>query len=82
MKQKDIVVIVLVAGVGAILSYFIANKVFVTQDDRQVEVEVIDVLTSEFTTPDERFFNAESINPARDAKLDQTNQTPFNGSGQ
>ncbi len=82
MKQKDIATIIVVAFVAAMVSYFVANKVFVTPENRQQKVEVIDVLSAKFDTPDARFFNANSINPTRDTTLEGTNLTPFNGTSQ
>lgn len=82
MKQKDIAIIIVVAFVAGVISFFIASKIFVTPENRQQKVEVIDVLTDEFAKPDPRFFNAESINPAKHSGLEGTNQTPFNSTSQ
>lgn len=82
MKQKDIATIIVVAFIAAVTSYFVANRVFVTPENRHQTVEVIDVLSDEFGPPDARFFNDKSINPTRNTALDGTNQTPFNGSNQ
>lgn len=83
MKQKDIAVIILVAAISAILSFFISNKVFVTPENRQQKVEVVDVINPDFAEPDKAYFNAESINPARASQLGgATNQTPFNSTSQ
>lgn len=79
MKQKDIATIVVVAFIAAVSSYLIANKVFVTPENRQQNVEVVDKLTAQFDTADSRFFNQDSINPTTNTGLDSTNQTPFNG---
>lgn len=82
MKQKDIATIIVVAFIAAVTSYFIADRVFVTPENRQQTVEVIDVLSDTFGPPDTRFFNSDSINPTRNTELDGTNQTPFNGISQ
>jgi hypothetical protein len=82
MKQKDIAMIIVVAFVSGVLSFFLSGKIFVTPENRQQEVEVVDKLSSNFELPDSRFFNAESINPTVDVQLDNTNQTPFNGPSQ
>lgn len=82
MKQKDIATIIVVAFIAAVSSYLIANRVFVTPQNRQQTFQVIDVLTDDFGPPDARFFNAQSINPTRNTGLDNTNQTPFNGASQ
>lgn len=82
MKQKDIATVIVVAFIAAVTSYFIANRVFVTPENRQQTVEVIDVLSDKFGPTDKRFFNDKSINPTRNTELDTTNETPFNGANQ
>lgn len=78
MKQKDIALIAVIAIVSATLSFVLSGKLFVTPENRQQQVEVVDAITTEFKQPDQRFFNANSINPTIDTQLDNTNQTPFN----
>ncbi len=78
MKQKDIALIAVVAIISATLSFLLSGKLFVTPENRQQNVQVIDKITAEFTAPDKRFFNENSINPTVDTTLDNTNQTPFN----
>lgn len=83
MKQKDIALIIVVAFISAMLSFFVSNKIFVTPTNRQQRVEVVDKITADFTGPDKRFINPESINPTLNTPLQPgTNQNPFNGSGQ
>lgn len=82
MKQKDIAMIIVIAFIAAGVSYFAANKVFVTPENRQQKVEVIDKLSSKFDPPDSRFFNENSINPTRDSTIESSNPTPFNGTSQ
>ena len=82
MKQKDIAVIVVITFFAAILSFFIANKVFVTPKNRQQTAPVVDAIDSSMAPTDKRFFNSDSINPTRNSSATGTNQTPFNGSGQ
>lgn len=82
MKQKDIALIIVVAFISAMLSFFVSNKIFVTPKNRQQRVEVVDKITAEFKEPDKRFINPESINPILNTPLEPgTNQNPFNGSG-
>lgn len=78
MKQKDIVLIVFVAGLSAIIAFLVATKLIVTSANRQQQVEVVDTLTSEFTQPDKRFFNEKSINPVKSSSASGTqNDSPF-----
>ncbi len=82
MKQKDIVVIIVIAIFSAIFSFIVSNKLFVTSANRQQTVEVVDTISTEFSRPDSRFFNSQSINPTIDTQLGGNNQNPFNGSTQ
>jgi len=83
MKQKDIAVIVVVAFLSAILSFFLSNQIFVTPENRQQPVEVVDSISTDFHLPDSRYFNSNSINPTVTPQLgSDTNQNPFNGSSQ
>ena len=82
MKQKDIAAIIIIAALSGLVSFFISGKIFVTPANRQQQVEVVDKLTSDFGTPDPRFFNKDSINPTTNTQLGSTNSTPFNGTQQ
>ncbi len=82
MKQKDILLIVVVAIVAAVSSYLIATQIFVSKESRQQKVEVVDEIKPTMESVDKRFFNSDSINPARDSDLSSTNPVPFNGTSQ
>ncbi|QQS20351.1 hypothetical protein IPL85_02800 [Candidatus Saccharibacteria bacterium] len=82
MKQKDIGIIVAVAFLSAIVSFLLSNKLFYTPENRQQQVEVVDVIKTDFKQPDPRYFNLESINPTQNSQLNSTNQTPFNATKQ
>jgi hypothetical protein len=83
MKQKDISVIIVVAFLSAIISFVLSGKIFVTPENRQQAVEVVDPITTDFQLPDSRYFNSNSINPTLDSQLGtDTNQNPFNGTSQ
>lgn len=79
MKQKDIALIILAGFVSAILSYFVSNALFASPKDRQEQVEVVEAITTDFPTPDKRYFNPESINPTQLIQIgDNPNAQPFN----
>lgn len=82
MKQKDLSIIIAVAVLSAIVSFLLSNKLFVTPENRQQKVEVVDTIVSDFDQPSTRYFNETSINPTQITQLDSTNQTPFNASKQ
>jgi len=81
MKQKDIALIIVIAFVSAIASLLISSKLFVTPGNRQQKVETVDVISSEFQTPNARYFNTDSIDPAQLVQIGNNNNTnPFSGS--
>ena len=80
MKKNDLTVIITVAFFSVLVSLLISNKVFVTDKLRKQEVGKPDVITADFPLPDSRFFNKDSLNPTTNSGLENTNQTPFNGS--
>lgn len=79
MKQKDIVLIATIAVISGVFSFVISGSIFVTQSNRQQAVEVVDKITTEFNTPDSKYFNANSINPSQTIQLGSGgNNNPFN----
>jgi hypothetical protein len=55
MKQKDLGIIIAVAILSAIVSFLLSNKLFVTPENRQQKVEVVDAIVSEFDQPSTKF---------------------------
>lgn len=83
MKQKDVAVIIIIAFISAIVSFFASNKLFVSPSNRKQQAEVVDAIQPSFQTPDKKYFNSNSINPTQNATIgSDNNQNPFNGSGQ
>jgi hypothetical protein len=80
MKQKDVAVILIIAFISAIVSFLASNKLFVTPANRQQKAEVVDQITASFQTPDKKYFNTNSIDPAQSGVIGgDNNQNPFNG---
>ncbi len=78
MKQKDILLIIVVAIVSGIFSLILSNFIFASPGKRSQEVEVIDKITSDFPKPSEKYFNPESVNPAKLVEIGtSTNPNPF-----
>ena len=64
MKKTDIAMIVLIAGVGILVAYFIAvNIPFLKLPEQGVEVQTVDPIRSEISEPSKSVFNADAINP-------------------
>jgi len=80
MKQKDIALIAVIVIISGIFSFIISNYVFVAPKDRQSQVEVVPVISSQFTKPDKRFYSSESFDPTRIIVIGgNSNQDPFAG---
>lgn len=79
MKKKDIVVIILVVGLSAGLS-FLLSGFFITSDKNRSEiVEVVEPITSAFEPANQKYFNENSINPTRTITIGTgNNEQPFN----
>jgi len=79
MKSKDLLTIVVVVIVSAAISLFVSSKVFSTPAQRQQQVEVIPQISSDFPTPDSKYFNPQSIDPTQTIQIGPNNNTnPFN----
>ncbi len=76
IKKTDIYTVILVAGLAAIFSFVIANAVFKPGKNR-VKVEDPAVITSEFPTLPNTFFNSDSINPTQIITIGDGTQQPF-----
>lgn len=80
MKQKDVALIVLIAALAAFVSFFLSRMLFQSGDKREQKAEIVDVITTDFTTPSGEYFNSKSINPTQLIKIgDSNNENPFNG---
>ncbi len=80
MKQKDIFTIGFIIILSAIISLFVSNLLFASPKNRKQKVEVVEKISSEFSTPDKKFFNKDAINPTQTIQIgDNSNTKPFNG---
>jgi hypothetical protein len=78
MKQKDIVVIILVGAVSAVMSLLLSNLVIGTPTTRIIEVEVVEPISPQFAELDARYFNAEAVNPTQLIEIKGNDTKPFN----
>jgi hypothetical protein len=78
MKQKDITLIVVVVAISAIVSLVLSNLLISSPKNRKEKVEVVQKITSDFPTPDKKYFNAQSIDPTKLIQIgDNQNTQPF-----
>ena len=80
MKQKDLALIIVIAFISGVVSFFVSNKIFVTPANRQQQVDVVDQINPSFQTPSSKYFNSSSIDPTQESQIgNNNNQNPFNG---
>ncbi len=81
MKQKDIALIAGVVIVSVIFALIVTNIFISSPKNRKTPVEVVDAINSEFNTPNPRYFNKYSIDPTKNIRIgDNDNTDPFSGS--
>lgn len=78
MKQKDIALIILIAAIAGIASFFISKTVFASASAREQTAEVVDAISTDFVLPSDKYFNANSIDPTQLIQIgDDNNDNPF-----
>lgn len=83
MKQKDVVLIGVMVFISALFSFLLSGWIFNKPQNRRQTAEVVDVITAEFRTPPETYFNATSVNPTQLITIGgSTNPNPFNNKPQ
>lgn len=79
MKQKDIIVIIVVGFFSVVISFVLSAKLFDSPKNRNTEVEIVQKISPEFLTPDPKYFNDKSLNPTKLIQIgDSANPQPFN----
>ncbi|HVI60767.1 MAG TPA: hypothetical protein VM535_01280 [Candidatus Saccharimonadales bacterium] len=83
MKQKDILIIVVIVFFSAIVSFLVSRLIFVAPQNRQQSVEVVQPITADFDKPDSRYFNDQAFDPAQPITIEQNaNPNPFSSTSQ
>ncbi|HSX32934.1 MAG TPA: hypothetical protein VLF91_01210 [Candidatus Saccharimonadales bacterium] len=83
MKSKDIALILVMVGIGAIVALVASNLVFSTPRSRQQTAEIVDPISATFKQPPATYFNVNSTNPAPEIQVNNNNNTnPFNAKSQ
>jgi hypothetical protein len=78
MKQKDLVLILVVVFFSGILSLVVSRMIIASPDNLQQEVEIVQPITAKFENPDDRFFNRQSYDPTQLITIGQDqNSNPF-----
>lgn len=83
MKQKDLILIVIVVFMSVVVSLVISKSLIVPPKNRQQEVEVVQAVSSDFPQPDKAYFNSNSFDPTKIITIGQGgNSDPFSSSKQ
>lgn len=78
MKQKDIMLIVVVVFFAGIFSLVTSKVLFTSGGSRNQTTQVVDPISEQFEQPDKRVFNDQAINPTKLIQIgDSTNPQPF-----
>ena len=79
MKQKDIAIIIAVAGFSTVVAFIVANLVLATPKNQQAQVKVLDSISSTFPAADTKYYNTSAIDPTQTVQIGNTTNTqPFN----
>lgn len=65
MKQKDVVLIIVVAFISGVVSIVGSKYLINTPKNRQQTVEVVEKISSELKTPSNKYYNENSTNPTK-----------------
>ena len=63
MKKTDVAMIILVASISVLVSYFVAKAVIGDVRNESVKVKTVDAITDTIVDPDPTVFNKNAINP-------------------
>lgn len=63
MKKSDVAMIILIASMSVLVTYFIAKGVVGDVKSQSVKVKVAEPISKEIEQPDPTVFNSNAINP-------------------
>lgn len=78
IKQSDVALLILVASISLLASYFVGNALINSPDNRQADIETVVAISPDFPIPDTSIFNGDAINPTQLIQIGQGNSDqPF-----
>ena len=82
MKQKDIALLILIAAISGVVSFVLSQYLFLTPQNTQQSVAIVDKITTDFATPSPTVFNATAIDPSKTIQVGSgSNTNPFSHTG-
>ncbi len=83
MKQKDVVLILVIVVISGIFSMLISNMLITPASELEADVEVVGAIVSDFQNPSTKFFNEKSNNPTQIIRIGEGGNTdPFSSGTQ
>ena len=78
MKQKDVLLIVVIAIVAAVFSFVLSNMLFGGEKAYTLKAPTVSKISKEFILPSDKVFNSQALNPTKNITIgDSSNTTPF-----
>jgi hypothetical protein len=72
MKKTDLAMIILIASISVLVSYFVARSVFGAVYNGSTKVKMIEKISPNIVEPSSDIFNAGAINPAVQVEINGT----------
>lgn len=77
MKKTDVAMIILIAGVCALVAFLVANQIpALKPDTRGQKVQTAEAITTKVTSPSTEVFSNSSINPTVQTVIGGGSSTP------
>ncbi|MFZ2125931.1 MAG: hypothetical protein WAV04_00260 [Candidatus Microsaccharimonas sp.] len=74
MKKTDIAMIVLIASVSILVSFFATQAIFGGAESESVKVKTVEKINADIVEPDPAIFNENAINPAVEVQVGSGSQ--------
>lgn len=76
MKKTDIAMIILIASVCMLISYFVTKAMIGDAVNKPVKVKTTEQISKDVTQPDPKIFNKEAINPTVEVTIGNDKDEP------
>jgi len=69
MKKTDIALLILIAGLGFLVSWFAVSNIFGDPQDETITIKVTHPITADIVDPDPAIFNENALNPTVEIEI-------------
>ena len=76
MKRTEIAMIIFIASISILVSYFVANAIIGDAKSGAVTVKTADKISQEVKQPDSRVFNKDAVNPTVEVHIGDEGKQP------